>query len=157
DDQFVGATTGDEAYGMARALRGRHVVTGAMADAYDYFVTSDEYGRNSYVTALTRLQIVFGRAPYGVRLLNALLFTIGALLLYRLCRTAFGSVAAFGGLIVVLFWPTLFLWSISLLKESLYFLAGSVALSALAVALRAQSWSRRVASAAVVVIGVWLA
>src|SRR5437867_8650902 len=52
DDQFVGATTGDEAYTEARALRTRAIVLGEGGNKYDYFVAYDEYGRNSYVTLL---------------------------------------------------------------------------------------------------------
>jgi len=157
DDVFVGATGGDEAYGMSRALRARHIVAGSGADAYDYFVTYDEYGRNSYIAALTRLQALFGRAPYGVRFLNSLLFTIGALLLYRTCRSRFGALPALGGLIVVLFWPTLFVWSISLLKESLYFFAAAAAFAGAVAALRSRRWIHRVSCVAVVALGVWLA
>src|SRR5258708_11014336 len=51
DDQFVGATTGDEAYTMSRALRTRDILLGAKTGKYDYFVAFDEYGRNSYVKA----------------------------------------------------------------------------------------------------------
>src|SRR5712691_4475669 len=52
DDQFVGATAGDEAYAMSRALRTRDILRGSPTTKYDYFVAFDEYGRNRYVTAL---------------------------------------------------------------------------------------------------------
>jgi len=129
DDQFVGATSGDEAYAMSRALRMRDIVRGWPTTKYDYFVAYDEYGRNSFTAALTGLQLIFGPTPYSLRLLNALLFLCGALLLFRVAYRAFGRVAAFGGLLVVLFWPSLFVWSISLLKEPLYFLCGAVAVT----------------------------
>ena len=76
---------------------------GLTTDKYDFFVAFDEYGRNSYVTALTAAQVVFGPTPYSLRLLNTLLFTVGALLLFRLCRDAFGALPAFGGLAVAAF------------------------------------------------------
>ena len=101
DRQFVGATWGDEAYAMSRALRTRDIAIGSATNRYDFFVAFDEYGRNGYVTALTAAQMIFGPTPYAVRLLNALLFTVGALALFRLCYTAFGALPAFGGLIVV--------------------------------------------------------
>jgi hypothetical protein len=65
--------------------------------------------------------MLFGPSPYGLRLINMLLFLGGAVLLFRVARVAFGKVPAFAGLAIVLFVPTLFFWSISLLKESLYF------------------------------------
>ena len=122
-DLAVGALSGDEAYNLGRALRVRDIVLGFGGTHYDYFVATDEYGRTSYLALLTRLQIVFGPAPYGLRLVNALLFTTGAAVLFRVVRPAFGAVPAFLGLVGVLFLPSVFYSSISLLKESLYFLA----------------------------------
>src|SRR4051812_44531900 len=37
DDESVAMLTGDEAYGMSRALRTRDVMTGAPVTQYDYF------------------------------------------------------------------------------------------------------------------------
>lgn len=129
-DLAVGALSGDEAYNLSRALRIRDIMLGFGGTHYDYFVATDEYGRTSYLELLTRLQLAFGPAPYGLRLLNALLFTTGAAVLFRMVRPAFGAVAAFLGLVGVLFLPSVFYSSISLLKESLYFLATSVLLAA---------------------------
>jgi hypothetical protein len=149
DDQFVGAPGGDEAYAMSRALRMRDIVRGsAGATKYDYFVAYDEYGRNSYITALTALEIVFGPTPYSLRLLNVLLFVVGALLLFRVCRAAFGPLAAAGGLALILFWPTLFAWSISLLKEPLYFLLSAVILASAIRAFQARMLPSAAAAAA---------
>src|SRR5712692_6528553 len=143
DDQFVGAVSGDEAYSMSRALRVRDTVLGSTSTKYDFVVAYDEYGRNSYVDALSAAQVIFGPTPYAVRVLNAVLFTAGALLLFRLCRGAFGSLPAFVGVVVVLFWPTLFAWSISLLKESMYFCLGSLVLTLVIGAMRRGPPARR--------------
>jgi hypothetical protein len=139
DDQFVGALTGDGAYSMARALRSRDLLLGVSANKYDYVVAFDEYGRNSYVSFLTAAQVAFGPAPYGVRLINSALFIAGALLLYRVTRGPFGAAPALAGLAGLLFLPTLFVWSISLLKESLYFAGTAVVFWAAVVALRART------------------
>jgi hypothetical protein len=143
DDQFVGATSGDEAYGMSRALRTRAILRGSTTDKYDFFVAFDEYGQNSYVTALTAAQVAFGPTPYSLRVLNTLLFTVGGLLLFRLCRDAFGPLPALGGLAVLLSWPSLFVCSISLLKESLYFVLGAIVLTAAIAVMRRTSWRSR--------------
>jgi hypothetical protein len=140
DDLFVGAPSGDEAYTMSRALRTRDILLGAPTTLYDFFVAFDEYGRNSYVTAATALQVMFGPTPYSLRLLNTLIFVAGALVLFRLARSAFGPLPAFGGLTCVLFWPSLFAWSISLLKESLYFLLGASLLAGAVAIVRHRSW-----------------
>src|SRR5438045_38200 len=102
DDESVGMLTGDEAYGLSRALRTRDVLTGAAVGPYDYFVASDEYGRNSYITLLTGIQVLFGPTPYSMRLLNTLLFLMSGILLFRLARSAFSSLPAFLGLTVFL-------------------------------------------------------
>ena len=40
-DQWLGVLTGDDAYGMARALRGRDLLLGVPANKYDAFVMND--------------------------------------------------------------------------------------------------------------------
>ena len=135
--------SGDERYGFERALRTRDVVLGTAASKYDYFVASDAYGRNSYISLLTVVQTLVGPTPYSMRLLNSVLFLAGALLLFRMSRRAFGLLPAHLGLFTVLFYPTLFVWSISLLKEALYFI-GSVGVLAGGVHLvRGPSWHTR--------------
>src|SRR5215470_17446997 len=144
DDESIAMLSGDEAYGLNRAMRTRDVLTGAPVTQYDYFITYDEYGRNSYITALTAIQMLFGPTPYSMRLLNALVFVVAAILLFRLTRSAFGPLPAFGGLAVLLFLPTLFAWSISLLKEPLYLLVTAVILTGVASSVRGRSWQTRV-------------
>ena len=119
----------------------------------DYFVAYDEYGNNSYISRLTAIQLMFGPTPYSMRLLNSVLFTIGAVLLFRVARAGFGPLPAAGGLIVMLFVPTLFLWSISLLKESLYLLGSTLILSGTLGAWRARTWIRRTWAAAAMAAG----
>jgi hypothetical protein len=143
DDESVGMLTGDEAYGLSRALRTRDVMTGGPVGQYDYFVASDEYGRNSYITLLTGIQVLFGPTPYSMRLLNMLLFAIGGILLFRTARSAFGPLPAFGGLAVLLFLPTLFYWSISLLKEPLYLLGTTLVITGAIGSARAATWRER--------------
>ena len=143
DVLFAGAMSGDEGYTMSRALRVREIVRGAPISLYGYVVAFDEYGRSSYVTAATVLQVIAGPTPYALRLLNTLLFTLGALLLFRLSRRSFGFVPALAGLAAVLGWPSLFAWSISLLKESLYFLLGAGVLAGFVALLRGGTWRAR--------------
>src|SRR5438045_4903505 len=90
DDESVGVLSGDEAYGLSRALRTRDVVLGSATNQYDYFVAYDEYGRNAYIGFLTGIQLLFGPTPYSMRLLNSVLFMIGAILLFRFPRAGFG-------------------------------------------------------------------
>jgi hypothetical protein len=147
-DQWLGAATGDEAYGMSRALRARDMLLGAPINKYDAFIVNDRYGANVYITLLTIVQVMFGPTPYGTRLLNALAFLAGAILLFRATRSAFGSRPAFTALAAVLFLPSFLIWSISLLKESLYFFCTAVFLVMSARALRKQPrWRNRLVGA----------
>lgn len=143
DDLFAGATNGDEAYSMSRALRAREILRGSSASVYDYYVAFDDYGRNSFVTMATALQLAAGPTPYSLRLFNTLVFTCGALLLFRVSRRAFGAAAAMTGLVAVLFWPSLFAWSISLLKEALYFFLNAAIVAAAVTLVRTRSWQTR--------------
>jgi len=143
DDESVAMLSGDEAYGLSRALRTRDVITGAPVTRYDYFVASDEYGRNSYIKLLTVIESLFGPTPYSMRLLNTLLFLVAAILLFRATRSAFGSLPAFCGLVVMLFLPTLFYWSMSLLKEPLYLLGTTLVITCAVAFARAGTASSR--------------
>lgn len=142
NDLAIGSMTGDDAYYLSRAIRARDVLMGFAGGKYDHFVVNDEYGRTSYLGWLTALQVIFGPTPFSVRLLNALLFVLGAVLLFRLARQAFGQLPAFTGLVVLLFLPSLIWSSITILKESLYFLC-SASLLAAAVALTRSPGPRR--------------
>ena len=121
-DLWLGELAGDGAYGLSRGLRARDLLLGFPTNKFDAFVVNDIYGRNSYVSLLTGLQVLFGPVPYSIRLLNGLLFLAAALLLFRLTRRVYGRLPAFAALTVVLFLPSFFVWSVSLLKEPLYFL-----------------------------------
>jgi hypothetical protein len=147
DDQSVSMLSGDEAYDLSRALRTRDVVTGSPVGQYDYFVAGDEYGRTSYITLLTGIQVLFGPTPYSMRFLNTLLFLIAAILLFRMTHAAFGRLPAFCGLIALLFLPTLFVWSISLMKEPLYLFGSTLVLTGVVNALTRYRVSSVVAAA----------
>jgi hypothetical protein len=156
NDLAVGALTGDEAYNLSRALRTRDVGLGLATTRYDYFVVYDEYGRSSYLDLLAGLQLAFGPTPYSARLLNAVLFIAGSLLLFRQAHRAYSFVPAVGALAVLLAMPSLFHTSISLLKESLYFFLTALLLTAVLEIVRARSW-RSVATWLIVsAVSLWL-
>ena len=135
-DASVGGLSGDDAYYFSRAIRARDLILGFAAGKYDYFVVSDEYGQTSYLRLLTWLQVIAGPTPYGMRVVNALMFITGSALMFRTVRTGFGATAAFTGLAVLLFLPSLFFWSISLLKESMFFLLTAILIASVARLLR---------------------
>ena len=144
---WLGDVTGDGAYGISRGLRARDLLLGVPTNKFDSFVVNDMYGRNSYISLLTGLEVLFGPIPYSIRALNALFFLSGAVLLFCLTRRVYGRAPAFAALGVVLFLPSFFVWSVSLLKEPLYFLCTAAFLVAASASLRAGAASRRVVAA----------
>jgi hypothetical protein len=121
NDLSIGALRGDEAYYLGRAIRARDIALGLPVGKYDFFVVTDEYGRTNYVQFLTVLQVLLGPTPYGMRAVNALIFVAAAAILFRLIRPSFGAAASFSALAVLLFLPSLFVASASMLRESIYF------------------------------------
>jgi hypothetical protein len=156
NDLSVGALRGDDAYYLSRAIRARDIALGLTQGKYDYFIVSDEYGRTSYLQLLTILQTLFGPSPYGMRAVNSALFVSGAYLLFRLARLAYGASAASLGLIVLLFLPSLFVSSTSLLKESIYFFITALLLTLVVAAGRQPRIAMRVAAVAVAALCLWL-
>ena len=156
NDLSIGGLGGDEAYYLSRAIRSRDILLGFSHGTYDYFVTTDEYGRTSYLRLLTWAQVAFGPTPYSMRLVNALFFLTGASLLYRTMRTAVGPVAALWAFVTLLFVPSLFVSSTSLLKESLYFLVASALLCSVVQVLRSRELWPRVGFILIAFASLWL-
>jgi hypothetical protein len=155
DNQAVAVLSGDEAQMQSRAMRMRDIIRGVSVDRYDSVVVFDEYGQTSYNTLLAGTQVIFGPSPYGMRVFNAWIFVLAAGLLFRIARRGFGAVPAFGGLVVLLFVPTLFAWSISLLKESLYFLLTVVTIASLLAVVRDRTLFARAGAAVLLILALW--
>jgi hypothetical protein len=96
--------------------------------------------------------VLFGPAA-AMRMLNAVIFTTGSVLLFREARRAFGWLPAYVALLVMLVYPTLFVWSISLLKEPLYLLGTSLVFVSTIRLIRASAWTPRVVAALGLVAG----
>ena len=149
--QPYGSFFGDEELFKSRAMWLRNIGLGIPISKADFIYVYDETGKSSYLYILTYLQALVGDAPYGVHVMNAVLYVSGVLLLYRLVRPAFGRIAAFGALAVLLYLPSLFTWSISALKEPLYTLVVAVELAcALQVVRAPRYWRKGLALAAVI-------
>ena len=112
------------------------------------------YGWSSYTQVLAYVQYLIGPAPYGIHLMNIALFSAGGIIIYRYVRLAFGGLAALVGLALLLFMPSLFLWSLAALKESLQFFLMATTLIAALHALGPQVWWKRLLAAAVFVLAI---
>ena len=144
---------GDEEFFKRKTTWLRNVSMGIPISKADFIYAFDRTGDSSYLHVLSYLQALVGLAPYGIHVLNAAAYLAAVVVLYKLVRPAFGGIAALMGSTLLLFVPSLFIWSISALKEPLYFLvAATTVASAMAMA-RAPGWGRRIAAVFVVIAG----
>jgi hypothetical protein len=135
---------GDEEMFKFRSVWLRNIGLGVPISAADFIYAVEETGKSQYLFLLAYLQALVGTAPYGVHLFNMTLYVAAALILYRVVRASFGPVAAFGGLLVLMFLPSLFIWSISALKEPSYTLLAAAELVCVLMIVRAPRWGWRV-------------
>jgi len=120
-EQFHGLTP-DGRYAILRSLIQLNYRLGVEIGPFNRMSLFDGYGNNAFYLYLALVQRLFGPAPYAIVLVSVCGFLIGAIVMYRVVRADFGPATALGGLVTVLFWPTWFAWSVSMLKESLQFL-----------------------------------
>src|SRR5436190_2726765 len=145
-----GSFFGDEDYLIKRSLWLRNVALGRPVQSIDLEYAFEPYGRSSHLYVLAFAQALVGPSPYGLRLLGVLFYVVAVLLLYRLARASLGRFPALFGLTVLLFLPSLFAWSVSVLKGPLFVLIGALGLLAAARAADATSWPARLAAVAAV-------
>lgn len=109
------------------------------------------YGATSYSYVLAAIQLVVGQAPYGVNLVSVLAFVVAAVTLYRQARRSYSPTIAFGGITLLLFWPTMIGWSVSALRESMQLALTALVLVFSVRSVRARTWMPRLGMAAVAV------
>ncbi len=156
DGSFV-ALIPDETHIEYRAHMLRYIALGFPIGP-DYVDAAAEYGWSGIHYPHALLQLLAGDAPYSIRLFDVALYLGACVTLFRMVRPSFGALASLGGLAVVLFQPSLFVWSITFLKETPTLFLTAVSLGAAVLAVRSASlWSRvlwcAVAGAAVLSTG----
>jgi hypothetical protein len=134
---------GDELFFKNRSLWIRNIGLGVPMSPADVIYAVEDVGVSSYLYLLAFLQALAGKAPYGIHVFNAACYIGGVLLLFRPARHVFGGVAALGGLAILLFTPSLFMWSISAIKEPLFTLAAGAEFTLALQATRSRRWSTR--------------
>ena len=146
-----GTFFGDEDYFIKRSLWLRNVALGQSIHPIDLEYAFEPNGRSGFLYVLAFAHALVGPSPYGVRLPNVAFYIAAVLLMYRAVRVRLGRMAALFGLAVLLFLPTLFVWSLSVLKEPLFILLSGASL-VLARELAAPApWLRRAVIAAAIV------
>ena len=143
---------GDEELFKSRSIWLRNIGLGVPISGADFIYAVEETGKSQYLFFLAYLEALVGEAPYGVHVLNTTMYVAGVLTLYRLVRPGYGPLAAMGGLVVMLFLPSLFIWSVSALKEPLYALVAVVELVCVMHIVRSRTWARRLLAVAGVVV-----
>jgi hypothetical protein len=146
-----GTFFGDEAAYIRRSMWLGNVAQNIPTHTADFIYAFDESGWTSHLYVLAFLQVLVGPSPYGVDLVGVAMYLFGAVVLYRTVRPTFGLAPSLGGLGLILFLPSLFAWSISALKEPLYFLFTACAVSCALTAVRSRRWPIRLASFVAVV------
>lgn len=151
-DKPFAAFFGDEEMFKFRAIWLRNIGLGLPISTADFIYAVEETGKSQYLFLIAYVTALVGEAPYGVHLLNCAMYIAAALLLYRIVRPAYGRLPAFAGLTLLLFLPSLFVWSISALKEPLYTLLAAIELVCAVAIVRAPTWTRRAAAVLAVVV-----
>ena len=145
---------GDEELYKFRTVWLRNIGQGLPMSPADVIYSFDSVGHTSYVYVLAFVQALVGDAPYGLHVMNMALYMCGLLGLYRVARASYGGVAAMGGFILLLFLPSVALWSISVLKEPMsVFMTAVELICAMAIVLARRWWQKAAALLAVAAAG----
>ena len=113
---------GDEEFYIRRSIWLRNIALNVPVHSADLIYAFDDSGWTSHLYVLSFFQVLVGPSPYGVHLIGVTLYLFAAFMLFRIVRPAFGRAPSLMGLMLVLFLPSFFAWSISALKEPLYLL-----------------------------------
>ena len=146
---------GDEELYKFRTLWLRNIGQQLPMSPADVIYTFDDVGHTSYIYVLAFIQAFVGDAPYGLHVMNMAFYFGGVLVFYRLARSAYGSAVAMGGMLFLLFLPSLALWSASVLKEPVNVLMIAIELVCAVQLVRApQWWQKALAAAAIAACGI---
>jgi hypothetical protein len=128
---------GDAQYAIQRSIWIRNAFLHIPVAPHDYIEAFEPaYGWSSYNYFLAYFHVLLGPSPFGSAFLSTALFLSASAILFRVCRRAFGPLAASGGLFALLLFPSWFGWSVVPMREALQFLLLTVALVAAIAVLR---------------------
>lgn len=146
---------GDEAQTRTRSLWLRNIAWGIPIDPVYFNSAFNSYGFSGFAYVAAVVQLLLGEAPYGLQLLNILVYLTTAVLLHRITRTEYGRIPAFAVLGILLFVPSLFVWSVSALKEPTYYLLNALVVVCTIRMIRATSWRTRGLAGAAAILLLW--
>jgi len=144
---------GDEEFFKRKTTWLRNVSMGIPISKADFIYAFDQTGDSSYLRVLSYLQALVGLAPYGIHVLNAGAYLAAVLVLFKVAEPRFGGLASVIGSALLLFMPSLFIWSISALKEPIYFLVAAANVASALMVVQSRTWPWRVVAMVLVVLG----
>ena len=147
-----GSFFGDEEYFIKRSMWLRNVALGVPLHGADLIYAFDDYSATTYLYVLAFIEVLCGPAPYGVHLMGIGFHLAAIVVLYRLVRSTLGRMPALVGLVVLVFLPTQFAWSISALKDPLFFLLTAASVVLTTKVIRGPGWKARASSAIAIVL-----
>jgi hypothetical protein len=143
-----GTLFGDEEYFIKRSLWLRNVALGLPVHPFDLEYAFEPNVRSSFLYLLAFIQTITGPAPYALHLVCVLCYVAAVVILYHSVRNALGRVPALSGFAVLMFLPSLFAWSVAVLKESVFVLISAVIIVLASAAARPLPWRKRASAAA---------
>ena len=143
---------GDGRFAVDESIWILNRVMGVPISPYYWSSTFENFGDVGYHHALAVIQWWLGQAPYAIGLINIVFFEAFTIIFYRLTRLAFGARAGIAALIAVLFWPTIFVWSFSTMKESIQLALAAGALAGTVAFVRARGSAARLKASAGVAV-----
>jgi hypothetical protein len=147
-----GSFFGDEEYFIKRSMWLRNVALGIPLHGADLIYAFDDYSATTYLYVLAFVEVLCGPAPYGVHLVGIGFYLAAIVVLYRLVRSTLGRMPAIVGLVVLVSLPTQFAWSISALKDPLFFLLTAASVVLTTIAIRGPRWKARAGAAVAIVL-----
>lgn len=111
----------DEGYYTLRAqYTNMHWFNKPLSDITIEGIIQNEYGFTSFVYVLAWYFAIFGYSPISSRFINCFLGVFIAIIVYSIVKNIFGEKPAKLSSIFVAFFPSIFIWSITNLKESIF-------------------------------------
>ena len=147
---------GDEELFKQRTVWLRNAFLDVPIAPADMIYVFDEVGRSSYLYGLAYIQALVGDAPYGTNVLNAAVYVVAVVLMFAFFRRVYGRAAALAGTALLLFLPSLFSWSISVLKEPVYIFVAALEIICAAQIVGAPALARRLLAVAGVAVCAWV-
>jgi hypothetical protein len=105
---------------VLKFLRNEYLPTGVLEELFS------AHGLSGFQHIITFFYFLFGYSPWSVKLVNCLLGALSGIFIYYIAKEVFGEKVAKLSAIFVIFFPSLFLWSITNLKDASFIFLSTV-------------------------------